>query len=120
MACRKTRDGRTYPVDLPWGNMGVSMGAVCAAGIYNKMAADTKVRQQASCFIQQQLGYMTNHKCSRKGEACRTSGSEGYSYIVGCAACTSCMHIMHAHVCAQAYLCLGMPARLCLFSGTPR
>lgn len=93
--CRKTSDGRTYPVDLPWGNMGISIGAVCAAGIYNKMAADTKVRQEASCFIEEQLGYITNHKCSRKGEACRTTGKEGYSYIVGCAAHMTRAHCMH-------------------------
>lgn len=72
-------------MDLPWGNMGVSMGAICAAGIYNKMGADTKVRTEAACFIEEQLAYTTNHKCSRKGEACNTGTTAGYSYIVGCA-----------------------------------
>ena len=96
VGCRKTPDGRTYPVDLPWGNMGVSMGAICAAGIYNKMGADTKIKTEASCFIEEQIGYATNHKCSRKGEACNTGKSSGYSYIIGCAArhvlCAGCRH----------------------------
>ena len=94
VGCRKTKDGRTYPVDLPWGNMGVSMGAICAAGIYNKMGADTKVKTEASCFIEEQIAYATNHKCSRKGEACNTGTSSGYSYIIGCAACCAlCMAV---------------------------
>eukprot|EP00892_Ulva_mutabilis_P003873 jgi/Ulvmu1/1858/UM012_0014.1 len=81
--CEKTKDGRTYPIDLPWGNMGVSLGAMCAAGIYHKMGLDDRVRPQAACFLEEQLAYTTNHKCSRAGEACNTGTAAGYSYLIG-------------------------------------
>ena len=34
----------------------------------------------------QELGYLTNHKCSAAGSKCNTgSDTEGFSYMIGCA-----------------------------------
>lgn len=85
--CRRTRDGYLYPVDVPWGNMGTSLGGVCMAAIYNVLpGGSTPEKSRARCFMQAQLSYITNHKCSR-GDAnsykCHTPSAEGFSYIVG-------------------------------------
>ena len=89
MRRRRTRDGYLYPVDVPWGNMGTSLGGVCMAAIYAALPGGSGGdKGRARCFMQSQLAYITNHKCSSGDAAshkCRTRGAEGFSYIVGCA-----------------------------------
>ena len=64
------------------------MNAVCNAAIYHRIGFDApsdKKMREARCFMRRQLGWLTNHKCKRKGEACNTHTPEGFSYLVGCA-----------------------------------
>eukprot|EP00892_Ulva_mutabilis_P000073 jgi/Ulvmu1/10066/UM006_0013.1 len=62
------------------------MNAMCAAGVYQTLAynsADSPLWQGAACFMQQQLGYIFNHKCSTRGSSCNTHGPVGFFYMVG-------------------------------------
>jgi hypothetical protein len=86
-ACRRTADGNAYPVDIPWGQNGAGMQAVCAASIYAKLAVDgydNVEARRARCLVQRQLGFLLNHKCTTTGSKCVTSSTEGWSYMVGC------------------------------------
>eukprot|EP00892_Ulva_mutabilis_P000098 jgi/Ulvmu1/10089/UM006_0036.1 len=84
--CERTPDGSAYPLDFPWGNLGTTMNAMCAAGVYGRLAFDaddSPLRKDAACFMQRQLGYIFNHKCETRGSSCNTNGTEGFSYMVG-------------------------------------
>lgn len=72
---------------MPWGQTGVTTNAVCLAALHRKLHAHEREghHQAAECFMHQQLGYLTNHKCAAHGQACDTSSDAGYSYIAGCA-----------------------------------
>ena len=75
-------------MDFPWGNLGTTMNGMCAAGIYQTLgydAVDSPFRRDAACFMQRQLGYIFNHKCTTKDYSCNTQGPDGFSYMVGCA-----------------------------------
>ena len=62
---------------------------MCGAAIYQKMGLDSydsEFNKRARCMMQRELGYLTNHKCTRTdGSKCNTGSSEGWSYMVGCA-----------------------------------
>ena len=104
MLCRRTPDGSAYPLDFPWGNLGTTMNGMCAAGIYQALGYDgvsSKARKDAACFMQRQLGYIFNHKCTTRGSSCNTRGPDGFSYMVGCDALlltSTCMSSMHKQV----------------------
>lgn len=92
MPCRRTPDGKAYPVSIPWGNNGASLQAICSAAIYLKAGSDgfdDDDAKNARCFMHRELGYITNHKCGAgrpAGQyACNTGESEGFSYMIGCA-----------------------------------
>ena len=107
-------------MDIPWGNNGMGLQGVCAAAIYSKLGVDSYGSADAKgarCFMERELGYLTNHKCSRGGDyKCSTGDSEGWSYMVGCAlldlhhACSTNVEtgvsvlLHYAHVCAF-FLC---------------
>jgi hypothetical protein len=80
--CRVTPGGSAYSRKEPWGNIGMSLQAVCSAGIYAKLNPGDK---GAACFIKRQLGFVTNHKCAGGEGKCNTPTPEGFSYMVGCA-----------------------------------
>lgn len=77
----------------------MALNAVCLAGVYQKLApaavsADSK---DAQCFMQRQVGYTINAKCTGGGSKCATPTEEGFSYMVGCAFhCQSSMCHMYA------------------------
>jgi hypothetical protein len=74
-------------VDIPWGQNGAGMQGVCSAALYAKLVVDDYTNEDARaarCFMQRQLGYLTNHKCTIPSSMCNTPDSEGYSYMVGC------------------------------------
>eukprot|EP00892_Ulva_mutabilis_P000072 jgi/Ulvmu1/10065/UM006_0012.1 len=84
--CERTPGGSAYPLDFPWGNLGTTMNAMCAAGVYDRLAYDAEdsaERKDAACFMQRQLGFIFNHKCDTPGNSCNTPGEEGFSYMVG-------------------------------------
>ena len=84
---RKTPDGSAYTLDFPWGNTGSILNGVCLSAVYQKLAIDPATSEDSAdnrCFIQRQLGYFFNHKCSTSGSACDTPTEEGFSYMVGC------------------------------------
>ena len=99
--CRRTRDGSAYPLDMPWGNMGTTLNGVCAAALYNHYGFDSWNKTEmveSRCFMQRQLGYIFNHKCSADEKTtakspCNTPGAEGFSYMVGCAQTLLCVFI---------------------------
>lgn len=87
--CRRTPDGSAYPLSMPWGNLGTTMNGMCAVGMYQALGYDSlesPLRKSAACFVQRQLGYVFNHKCLPTNSSCNTPDSEGFSYMVGCAA----------------------------------
>eukprot|EP00892_Ulva_mutabilis_P000076 jgi/Ulvmu1/10069/UM006_0016.1 len=84
--CERTPGGSAYPLDFPWGNLGTTMNGMCAAGIYQALGydgVDSKARKDAACFMQRQLGYIFNHKCTTPDNSCNTQGPDGFSYMVG-------------------------------------
>eukprot|EP00892_Ulva_mutabilis_P000075 jgi/Ulvmu1/10068/UM006_0015.1 len=84
--CERTPGGSAYPLDFPWGNLGTTMNGMCAAGIYQTLGfdlVDSKARKDAACFMQRQLGYIFNHKCTTRDNSCNTNGPDGFSYMVG-------------------------------------
>jgi hypothetical protein len=84
--CRRTEDGNAYPIHIPWGNTGTTISGVCLAALYMRYGIDKdedQAMKDARCFMHRQLGFLTNHKCSRRDHACSTTGPSGYSYIVG-------------------------------------
>jgi hypothetical protein len=91
--CRRSADGNAYPLDIPWGNTGSSMNAICMAALYHKYGFDEMDQPKmkaARCFMQRQLGFVTNHKCERSNATCATKGKAGFSYIVGYALTSLC------------------------------
>jgi hypothetical protein len=75
-------------LQIPWGNTGAALNAVCLSGIYQKLGINAFTDQKmkdARCLMQRELGYLTNHKCARSGYKCNTATAEGWSYMVGCA-----------------------------------
>eukprot|EP00892_Ulva_mutabilis_P000079 jgi/Ulvmu1/10071/UM006_0018.1 len=84
--CERTDGGNAYPLSFPWGNLGTTMNGVCMAGMYQMLGYDSvnsKARKDAACFMQRQLGYHFNHKCTTNGYACNTNGASGFSYVIG-------------------------------------
>jgi hypothetical protein len=85
--CRRTPGGNAYPVDIPWGQNGAGLQGACSAALYAKLVVDdygSEDARAARCFLQRQLGYLTNHKCNDTSSKCSTPDSEGWSYMVGC------------------------------------
>jgi hypothetical protein len=85
---RRTPDGSAYPLDFPWGNTGSILNGVCLSAVYQKLnidAYESPERQRSRCFMERQLGYFFNHKCTTAGSKCNTPTAEGFSYMVGCA-----------------------------------
>lgn len=74
---------------------------MCTAGIYHALGIEDEGSDSmigARCFIEGQLGYILNHKCSAASppspssdgsytlpQTCITPDQEGFSFIIGCA-----------------------------------
>lgn len=109
--CRKTPDGSAYTLDFPWGNTGSILNGVCLSAVYQKLAIDPASSEAAAdnrCFIQRQLGYFFNHKCTTTGSACNTPTDEGFSYMVGCATtlCAWERHLAPSWVFYRSVMCV--------------
>ena len=87
------------------------MNGMCAAGIYQTLGYDpvnSKARKDAACFMQRQLGYIFNHKCSSGTSSCNTKGPDGFSYMVGCAP-ARLAPVICAHACMRAFRIASSP-----------
>lgn len=63
------------------------MNGVCLSAVYQQLNIDAYASEESAdnrCFIQRQLGYFFNHKCTKTGSMCNTPTTEGFSYMVGC------------------------------------
>lgn len=63
----------------------MGLNAVCAAGIYDKLMRGKEAQEGVACFMERQLGFTTNNKCSGPTAMfkCNTGATEGFSYITG-------------------------------------
>ena len=63
------------------------MNGICLSAVYQHLNFDepsSAARSRNRCFLQRQMGYLFNHKCSTPGSSCNTPDNEGFSYLVGC------------------------------------
>lgn len=74
------------------------------AALYSAAAIDpfdSSEAQAIRCFMQNQLGYLTNHRCSSGDGKCNTGTSEGFSYLIGCGLSL----LQHTPTCTLATWC---------------